>query len=520
MPADAHTGEGEAVLCRAVSRSFGHTKAVIDVDLDVHQGEIHALVGANGAGKSTLLGMLSGRIAPSGGELTVFGLRLAGGRPRESRAASIAIVYQELTIVPRLSACANVFLGEEAGRTGMIDESRMRTDFRRLCEMFEVEIDPDAYAGELTVATQQLLEIMRAVQRDTRLLLLDEPTAALSHREREFLLDLMRRLRDEGVTIIFVSHNLDEVLSVSDTVTVMRNARHIETSPVAAWSKSRMVEAMTGEAPLQVERDRNPVDGAVVLEAEGIDLPGSLTDISLSVREGEVLGLAGLVGAGRTSILRSLAGLEPRSEGRLKIRGAERRWPRSPREALRSLDIALLPEDRKGQGLVLGMSIPDNVTMTDLGPVSRGGMVSNGSQLRQARRLMEPFRLNRPVGRYPVGELSGGGQQKVVLAKYLNQDPSVMLIDEPTRGIDVGAKVDILHAVREFARGGKAVILTSSEIDEVLDVSDRILVVAAGRIVGEFDLHKESPGVRDVLNLAFEIEDPSAPLASRPGRSR
>jgi ABC-type sugar transport system ATPase subunit len=520
MPAGSPTGDMEAVRCRTVSRSFGHTKAVNDVDLDVHQGEIHALVGANGAGKSTLLGMLSGRIAPSGGELTVFGRTLAGGRPRESRAASIAIVYQELTIVPRLSACANVFLGEEAGRSGVIDESRMHTDFRRLCELFEVEIDPDAFAGELTVATQQLLEIMRAVQRDTRLLLLDEPTAALSHRERDFLLNLMRRLKNDGVTIIFVSHNLDEVMSVSDTITVMRNARRIETSPVASWTKSRMVEAMTGEAPLQVERDRVTVKGEVVLEVSGLDLPGSLEGISLSVREGEVLGLAGLVGAGRTSILRSLAGLEPNSSGRLRMRGKERRWPRSPREALRSLDIALLPEDRKGQGLVLGMSIPDNVTMTSLGPVSRAGLVNNGSQLKQARKLMEPFRLNRPVGRYPVGQLSGGGQQKVVLAKYLNQDPSVMLVDEPTRGIDVGAKVDILHAVREFARSGKAVILTSSEIEEVLDVSDRVLVIAAGRIVGEFKLHEESPGVRDVLNLAFEIEDPSAaPLASQSGRS-
>ncbi|HEY0279109.1 MAG TPA: sugar ABC transporter ATP-binding protein [Solirubrobacterales bacterium] len=519
MPAVSQTGGGEAVRCRAVSRSFGPTKAVIDVDLDVHQGEIHALVGANGAGKSTLLGMLSGRIAPSDGEITVFGRKLSGGSPRESRAASIAIVYQELTIVPRLSACANVYLGEEAGRSGMIDEARMRDGFRQLCELFEVDIDPDIPAGELTVATQQLLEIMRAVQRDSRLLLLDEPTAALSHRERDFLLDLMRRLKGEGVTIIFVSHHLDEVLAVSDTITVMRNARHIETSPVAAWTKNRMVEAMTGEAPLRVERDRVPVPGEVVLEVEGLELPGSLSDISLHVREGEVLGLAGLVGAGRTSILRSLAGLEPASGGRLRMRGKERRWPRSPRAALRRLDIALLPEDRKGQGLVLGMSIPDNVTMTDLGPVSRGGLVNNGTQLKQARKLMEPFRLNRPVGRYPVGQLSGGGQQKVVLAKYLNEDPSVMLIDEPTRGIDVGAKVDILHAVREFARGGKAVILTSSEIEEVIDVSDRVLVVALGRIVGEFDMHKESPSVRDVLNLAFQIEDPSAPLASQPGRS-
>jgi ABC-type sugar transport system ATPase subunit len=510
----------DAVSCTAVSRSFGPTKAVIDVDLGVHQGEIHALVGANGAGKSTLLGMLSGRISPSSGEIVVFGKHLAGGRPREARAASIAIVYQELTIVPQISACANVFLGEESSRGGMIDESSMQANFASLCELFEVEIDPEVSAGRLTVATQQLLEIMRAVAREARLLLLDEPTAALSHREREFLLNLMRRLRDEGVTIIFVSHNLDEVLSVADTITVMQNARTIETSPVGSWTKARMVEAMTGEAPLRVERDRQPVDGEVLLEASDIELPGALSSISLQVRAGEVLGIAGLVGAGRTSLLRSLAGLEPKSKGQLKIAGRPCRWPRSPRDALRRLDVALMPEDRKGQGLVLGMSIPDNVTMANLSEVAHGGLVDNRAQLRRARELMEPFRLNREVGRYPVSQLSGGGQQKVVFAKYMNQDPNVMLIDEPTRGIDVGAKVEVLHAVREYARRGKGVILTSSEIEEVLDVSDRVLVLAGGRLVGGFDMHKESPSVRDVLDLAFEVEDPGVRGNSENARSK
>ncbi|MBS1842794.1 MAG: sugar ABC transporter ATP-binding protein [Actinobacteria bacterium] len=515
MPEATVADRETAVRCTAVSRSFGHTKAVVDVDLSVRRGEIHALVGANGAGKSTLLGMLSGRIAPSDGDLQIFGRKLQGGRPRESRAASIAIVYQELTIVPLLSAAANVFLGEELGHGGAIEERRMQRRFAELCREFEVEIDGTTVAGELTVATQQLLEIMRAVQRQTKLLLLDEPTASLSHRERDFLLGLMRRLRDDGVTIIFVSHNLDEVIAVSDTVTVMRNARKIETAPVGRWTKSDLVEAMTGEAPARVSRERRAPRGEVVLEASDVSLPGALVDISLDVRAGEVLGLAGLVGSGRTSLLRSLAGLEPASSGTLKIRGKDRPWPRSPRQALRKLDIALLPEDRKGQGLVLGMSVPDNVTMTDLGTVSRGGLVNDRAQLAKARALMEPFRLNRKVDRYPVSELSGGGQQKVVLAKYLNQNPSVMLVDEPTRGIDVAAKVEVLNAVREFAQRGKAVILTSSEIEEVLDVSDRILVIVAGRVGGEFEMDSESPGVRDVLDLAFELDDPTAPVTSR-----
>jgi ABC-type sugar transport system ATPase subunit len=503
-----------AIRCIAVSRRFGATVAVDDVDLSIPAGEIHALVGANGAGKSTLLGMLSGRVAPSGGTLEIFGRELHGGRPREALDASVAIVYQELTIVPQLSACDNVFLGDERRKRGFIDEASMKKRFKQLCQEFEVEIDAGALAGTLTVATQQLLEIMRTVQRGTRVLLLDEPTASLSHREREFLLEIMRRLKKEGVTIVFVSHNLDEVLEIGDTITVMRNARLIATRPVGQWTKPSMVEAMTGEAPLRVERDGEPAKGPWVLEAREINLAGAIENISLQVRSGEVLGIAGLVGAGRTSLLRCLAGLEPNSSGELLIEGEKRRWPRSPREALRKLEIALVPEDRKQQALALHMSIPDNVMMTDLASVSRGGLINNRAQLDQARRILDAFKLNRQVGRYPVGQLSGGNQQKVVLAKYINEDPRVMLFDEPTRGIDVGAKVEVLHAVRQFAHRGKAVILTSAEIEEVLDVSDRVLVMALGRIVGEFVMHTETPTVRDVLDLAFQVDDPTARVIS------
>jgi ABC-type sugar transport system ATPase subunit len=494
-----------SIRCESVSRHFGGTYAVTDVNLDIATGQIHALVGANGAGKSTLLGMMGGRIAPSDGSVAIEGRRLIGGRPRAARALGISVVYQELTIVPALSACANVFLGDEMQTGGILDESAMRSRYLELCERFEVSTPPDVMAGTLSVAAAQMLEIMRAVQRDTRILLLDEPTAALSHRERDFLLGQMRRLKEGGVTMVFVTHNLEEVLAVSDTISVMRNSRMVRTSPAGDWNKRTLVEAMTGDAPLRVERGRGEVTGEVALSAQNVEVPGILGPISLEVRSGEVLGVAGLVGAGRTTLLRALVGAEPTATGEMTLRGGPRRWPRSPRDALRGAGIALLPEDRKKQGLVLGMSIPDNVTLTDLQPVSRFGMVGRRAQLKRAKQLLEAFKLNRAVGHYAVGELSGGNQQKVVLAKWLNANPDVMLIDEPTRGVDVAAKVEVLHAVREFARQGKAVVLTSAEIEEVLDVSDRILVLKAGQLVATLDMHQESPTERDVLNLAFEV---------------
>jgi ABC-type sugar transport system ATPase subunit len=502
---DADVDADVAIRCAQVSKKFGNNTVVTEVDLTVRRGEVHALMGANGAGKSTVLGMLSGRIAPSEGTIEIFGHHVAAGRPRASMTAGIRSVYQELTVVPQLTAKANVYLGQETARGGMLSERAMTKRFIALCEQFGVRIDPNVRADRLSVADQQILEIMRAVHAEARILLLDEPTAALSERERDFLLGLMRDLRDRGVTIVLVSHNIEEVLRVSDTVTVMRNSRKVASAPVAEWNGRSLVSAMVGDTPLRVERDRMPVTGDFLLEARDVRLPGALTGIDISVRSGEIVGLAGLVGSGRSSLLRSLAGAEPTSSGQLTMRGRRVRWPRSPRAAIRKLRIALLPEDRKSQGLVLGMSIPDNVTLTDLGRSSSRGLVSRRRQLSRSTELLDSLNLGRRVGFYPVRQLSGGNQQKVAIAKWLHHRPEVLLADEPTRGIDVRAKVEVLGTLRQLARDGMGVVVASAELEEVLDVSDRVLVLSEGRVVAEIDMHEQDPTVGEVLNLAFGV---------------
>lgn len=495
-----------AIEITNLTKRYGNFVAVKDVNLTVRAGEVHSLVGANGAGKSTLLGMLSGRTSASQGVIRVFGNELAGGNPRTSKAAGISIVYQELTVLPALSATANVFLGNEKVTVGLLDEKSMRARYLARCKDFGIDIPPDTLARELSVASEQMLEIMRAVELDARILILDEPTASLSYKEREFLLGLIRRLKAQGVTIMLVSHNLDEVLAVSDTITVLRNGQVVGQGPSSQWDKRSLVRAMTGDDPMVVAHRRVPkASNPVVFSAEGVTVPAAIEGISLEVRAGEVLGLAGLVGAGRTTFLRAIAGAEPHAIGHMSIDGVRTTLAKTPRAAL-DKGIALLPEERKTEGLVLGMTIGDNVTLPALGKASFAGLVSSRRQVEIAKRLLTQFTLSRAIGEYPVGELSGGNQQKVVLSKLLLADPKILLIDEPTRGIDVAAKVEVLQAIRRFAEEKqRAVIVTSTEIEEVIEVADRIVVLSSGRIVGELDNSKEHVALQHVLDLAFGV---------------
>lgn len=495
-----------ALRCEDVSKEYHGTTAVRPLNLDIAAGTVHALVGANGAGKSTLLGMMSGRTRPTSGRILVHGEPLLGGSPRDAHAAGIACVYQELSLVPSLSACANVFLGDELSARGMISESAMSKRYAELCAELNVDIPAAIPAGELSVATGQLVEIMRAVQRGSRVLLLDEPTAALSQRERDNLLNLIRRLREGGTTIVIVTHNLDEVLAVSDTVTVMRNAEIVQTAPAKSTSKAELVRLMIGgELPDLVEVDKMRPEGGILMEVRDCVVPGVVHGISLDVRQNEVVGIAGLVGAGRSTFLRAIAGAEPGATGTMLLEGGRGvPWPTSTRKAHR-LGISFLPEDRKTEGLVLGMTITDNVTIPRLPRFSRFGLVNERRQRTATEGWMRAFRLNRTVGTYPVGQLSGGGQQKVAFARAMVVDPNVMIFDEPTRGVDVGAKAELLRAVRDFADGGKAALVTSSETEELLDICDRIVVISAGRLVRSFDVHQKKPTVRDVLDAAFGV---------------
>lgn len=501
--------ETPAVRCSGVAKNYGATQALSGIDVEVRPATVHALVGENGAGKSTLLGVLAGRVKPSAGSVHVFGEQEEFGNPRAAHARGIAAIYQELTIVPALSAKANVFLGQPLSRGGMLSEGAMRARFLRLCERLGVSIDPDVEARRLSVADQQLLEIMRALEVDARLILFDEPTAALAQPERVALFKLMRDLREDGVTMIFVSHNLDEVLDISDDVTVFRNGHLQASRPTPDWTKGRLVEAMLGEevSDLFAHRRGSPTqDPAEILHAEGVTVPGAIEDVEITVHRGEIVGVAGLVGSGRTTLLRALAGLEPAATGSLRISGREVHWPRTSRRA-RALGVALVPEDRKTQGLVLGLSAMENIAMSGFGRVSRWGLVSRRRMRERAGEAAERFGFDRARLGEAAGNLSGGNQQKVLLARWGYQTPKVLLADEPTRGIDVGAKAEILDTLRRFADEGVGVVVVSSELEEVAAVADRVIVLSEGRRVRELRAGDGGVPVAEMLNAAFKVEE-------------
>ncbi len=491
-----------AISCRNLSKTFGHNRAVADVSITITPGTIHALVGENGAGKSTLLGMISGRLVADGGEIRVFGHALKGGRPREARNLGLVAVYQELTMVPTLSAEANVFLGQTRTRGGVLARARMRRRFGELCEFFAVEIPPDTPTGMLSVSHQQMLELMRGVESGARIILLDEPTAALAGREREELYRVLNRLRAEGTTIVIVSHNLDEVLMLSDDISVLRDGALSRSAPREEWDKQALVRAMVGRDVEVLARRSESEPGVPVLEVRDVRLPGVLHDMAVTVRSGEIVGLWGLVGAGRTTFMRSVAGLEPASSGHLSLDGHETPWPHNARTAI-AAGIVMVPEDRKN-GLILNINGASNIWL--------GRRIGSWLKInrRAERNRSEPFasffgfRADRL--RDPVGELSGGNQQKVLLAKWAARDPRVFLIDEPTRGIDIGAKSEVLTSLARLASEGSAILVTSSELEEVLAICNRLVVIAGGRVVDEVKPDDAGFQVEDVVRMGFRME--------------
>jgi ABC-type sugar transport system ATPase subunit len=500
-------GQDLAIDATGVQKRYGGTLALKGVDFRGAAGQIHALVGENGAGKSTFLGVIAGRVVPSAGTVEVLGLPHVFGAPRQARRLGIAAIYQELTIVPGLTARANVFLGQPFSKVGLLSERRMEERYRALCQRLGVTILGDTPAGRLSIADQQMLEIMRGVQSDARLLLFDEPTTALAPPERDALFRVMRQLRDSGKTMMFVSHNLEEVLDLADTVTVFRDGNVVASSPCGEWDKPTLVRAMIGH-DLQPARSRLPrksVPGeAPLLAARGISLPGALTEISLEVRPGEILGVGGLVGSGRTSLLRCLAGLEPQSRGEMSVNGMSVPWPRTPREALRS-GLALVPEDRKHQGLVLGLTAIENIALTNFSQVSRFGFVSSAVMLAKTRGVVKEFGFAENRLGAIVRNLSGGNQQKILLSKWYYQRPKLLMVDEPTRGIDIGAKEEILATLRRLADEGLSIIVVSSELEEVVAISDRILVLSEGRMVAELGGDGTPVQVDSILHAAFHV---------------
>jgi ribose transport system ATP-binding protein len=463
-----------------IAKRFGSTQALRGVDLELRPGEIHALVGENGAGKSTLVKVLSGALAPDAGQMEVDGKPYAPSGPQQARQRGVAMIYQELTLAPHLTVEANVMLGLEASRLGLL---RRAENQRRVLEALAVlehpEIRPETPVTRLGPAAQQLVEIARALILDARLLVLDEPTSSLPRADVDRLFALMRRLRDRGVTLVYISHFLEEVREIADRFTVLRDGRSVGGGSVHDFAPEHMIELMVGRR-LTEQFPRVPHDsGPPILELndlQGIELPRG---VSLTLHRGEILGIAGIVGAGRTEMLRAVFGLDAVRAGQVVVRALAS--PGSPAARIRQ-GIGLLSEDRKTEGLALSQSIADNLTYSRLQPYSAFGWLQVGRRRQVARGWLQKLNVRCAGPDQAVGELSGGNQQKVALGRLLHQEADVLLLDEPTRGVDISSKAEIYRLIGELAAQGKAVLFVSSYLPELLGICDRLAVMARGKL--------------------------------------
>jgi ABC-type sugar transport system ATPase subunit len=469
----------------AIGKEFHGVPAVRDIDLRVERGGIHALVGENGAGKSTLGKILAGVHQPTRGALFVDGERVRLRTPREALARGITMIEQELALVPARSVLENVMLRRGSASFGLRRRRATRAAFLELLEFAGFELPADALVADLGLADRQKVEVLRAVARRARLIVMDEPTAALDRSEAEALHGLIRRLRDRGITVVYVSHFLDEVLALADTVTILRDGRLVRTGPVAAEDADSLVQAMLGR-PLERAFPAGdvPRGGAPVCRVRGLSRPPAFTGVDLEVHAGEILGLAGLVGSGRSEIVRAIYGAAPAAAGTIELDGSPVSV-RHPRDGLRA-GIAMVPESRKDEGLVLGRSVASNITLADPRGVSGAAVIDRARERARTRDLMARLDIRPPDPSRLVATLSGGNQQKVLFAKSLCRRPRLLIVDEPTRGVDIGAKLGLYEVLVEAARSGIAVLAISSDLDELLGVCHRVLVVRGGRIVGEF----------------------------------
>jgi ribose transport system ATP-binding protein len=475
---------GLALEMIGISKQFPGVRALSDVSVAVEEGEVHALLGENGAGKSTLMKILAGALPMDAGEIRLFGRRVHLDHPLAAMRRGIAMIYQEFNLVPTLSAAENVFLGREPRFPGgLVDYREMRRRTEELLAQLGVHLPPTTPTELLSVAQQQMVEIAKAVSQDARIIAMDEPSAALTEHELESLFQLIRRLKSQSVSVVYISHRLDEVFEICDRATVLRDGQKIDTRPVSDWSRDDIIRAMVGREIVEQYPRESRKPGEVVLEVRGLRRKGVLEKIDLTVRRGEIVGLAGLVGAGRTELARCLFGADPIDSGEIRLNGRAATI-RSPREAIRR-GIGMLTEDRKALGLVVGMVVRENCTMANLGAVTRAGFVRGRRERSAAVGLVDRLAIRTPSVDQTVANLSGGNQQKVVLAKWLFTQSKVLIFDEPTRGIDVGAKVEIYNLMNRLAAQGVGVVMISSDLPEVLGMSDRIVVMRGGRIAGE-----------------------------------
>lgn len=482
-----------------ITKQFPGVMALSGVDLDVRPGEVHALVGENGAGKSTLIKVMTGYHQMNSGELLVDGNPVTFTQPHQAIEAGIACIYQELSIVPQIDVAKNLFLGNWPTKGGFLDSKAQYTAAETVLKRIHLDVSPKTMAGNLSIAQQQMIEIGRALTRNARIIIMDEPTSSLTDREAAILMDLIRELREGGTAIIYISHKLDEVLSISDRITVLCDGHNVTTVENQGITRQQLIEYMLGR-PLDNMYNKQPAElGETILRVEGLTRKGAFENVSFDARKGEVLGFFGLVGAGRSEIMRAIFGVDKLDSGKIYIGGNEVKIF-NPVQAT-NYGLALVPEDRKKEGLALRLSVLANMTLVKLPKISRLGFINKKQQQELADSYIDSIRVKTPSPQQLAGNLSGGNQQKVVIAKWLMEQPDILILDEPTRGIDVGSKAEIYGIICALAKQGVSVIVVSSEMNEILGISDRIITVFEGKITAEFK--RDNVTDKDILAAAL-----------------
>lgn len=467
-----------------ITKEFPGVKALDDVTINIERGTIHGLVGENGAGKSTLIKVLAGIYQPNKGEIILDGKPCRFNSPIEARRAGISVVHQEIKLAEPLSVAENMFLGNVQLKNGLVDWKGMRRRAREIVEDLGMDIDINAQVSSLTVAKKQIVEIMHAINNNSRILIMDEPSAVLTDRELEVMFRIVKQLRDKGITIIYISHRLDEIFGLCSNVSVLRDGRHIDTIPVASVDRQGLINMMVGREMGQEYPKEVGNVGGTILEVKNLSR-GILQDISFEVKSGEVFGISGLVGAGRTELARAILGIDKPESGEVYVRGKKVHY-RTFADAIRD-GLGLIPEDRKLQGLVQIMSVKRNTTLVNMKRVLHAGVISRSLEEKLSKEYANKLHVVTPSMETEVQYLSGGNQQKVVIAKWLFQNSEILFLDEPTRGIDVGAKAEIYRLINRMAKEGKTIIMISSEMPELLGMCDRIMVMHEGHKMGELN---------------------------------
>jgi ABC-type sugar transport system ATPase subunit len=510
------------VQMKGIDKRYPGVHALDHVGLDARQGEIHALIGENGAGKSTLMKVLAGAIVPDEGTIALDGKEVTFRTPIDALRAGVSTIYQEFMLCSNLDVASNIFLGRERARGAFVREDEQRAESSRYLQLLHLDIEPRRLVGDLPVAQQQLIEIAKALALESRVIVMDEPTAVLTARETDELFAILKRLRGEGRTIVYISHRMEEIFELADRATVLRDGKLVGTVDVADVDESTLVRMMVGrELETVFERraaaDHGPVDRhrTPALEVRDLALPGRFEDVSFAVAPGEVVGMAGLVGAGRTEVLRAIFGLEPSSNGTI-LRDGDPVAIRQPHHAI-AVGIGMTTEDRKRDGLFSNWTVRNNLSVADLPAVSSGPFIQPRAERGLAFDLIKRLDIRPPTPDHMMVNLSGGNQQKVTIGRWLATDPDVLLLDEPTRGVDVGAKVAIRELIRGLADQGKAILVVSSELPELLATADRILVMRAGRLVAELDAATTTQEEIATHAVSSQAEPPDAQPAQHEG---